>query len=109
MSENVHVLTDSIFAKEVLESSIPVLVDFWAEWCGPCRQIVPIIEELAAEYKDKIKVCKLETDDNQKTPATYGISAVPTIILFKNGVVVERIIGLKSKKDLKSIIESQLQ
>lgn len=109
MSENVHILTDSNFAKEVLESTIPVLVDFWAEWCGPCRQIGPIIEELATEYKDKIKVCKLETDDNQKTPATYGISAVPTIILFKNGAAVERIIGLKSKKDLKSIIESRLQ
>ena len=108
MSENVCELTDSSFNDEVLKADIPVLVDFWAEWCGPCKLIGPIVSELADEYKDKVKVCKLDTDQYQKTPATYGISAIPTMIMFKDGKDVERLVGAKSKNDIKSMIDNQL-
>jgi thioredoxin 1 len=108
MPDNVCILTDSSFNQEVLESGIPVLVDFWAEWCGPCKLVGPIVAEVAKEYKDRIKVCKLDTDGYQKTPSSYSVSAIPTLILFKNGKEVKRMVGAKSKKDIKSMIDAHL-
>lgn len=93
----VCIVTDQNFEKEVLQSSIPVLVDFWAIWCGPCRVIAPIVEELAEELEGKIKVCKLNVDENPITPAKYGIRAIPTLIIFKNGEPAEVIVGAVSK------------
>ncbi len=90
-------LTDQNFEDEVLKSSIPVLVDFWAAWCGPCRVIAPIIEELAEELTGKVKVCKLNVDENPVTPGKFGIRAIPTLIIFKNGIPVETIVGAVSK------------
>ncbi|NLV24414.1 MAG: thioredoxin TrxA [Deltaproteobacteria bacterium] len=107
-SESVLQLTDGNFESEVLQSSIPVLVDFWASWCGPCKAIAPLIDEVAAEYQGKIKVGKVNVDDNQGTPATYGVRGIPTLILFKNGEVVDQIVGAVPKIQLKSLIDKAL-
>lgn len=96
MSEPLH-FTDDNFGKEVLESSEPVLVDFWAAWCGPCRMIAPVIEELANDYQGKVKVGKLDVDNNQRTAMQYGIRSIPALLVFKNGKVVDQIIGAVSK------------
>lgn len=108
MSEDVAVITDVNFDAEVLKSSIPVLVDFWAAWCGPCKQLAPVIDELAKEYKGKIKVGKFDTEENNAVPAKFGITAIPTLILFKNGQAVNKMIGVKSRKDLKATLDAQL-
>ena len=96
-SDTVLELTDDNFETEVLQADQPVLVDFWAEWCMPCRMLAPTIEELAGEYNGKVKVGKLDTDTNQKVAATYGISSIPTVILFQNGEIKEQFVGLRSK------------
>ncbi len=100
--------TESNFSTEVLEADMPVLVDFWAPWCGPCKMIAPIVEEISEEYAGKIKVGKLNTDDNQGVASQYGIMSIPTLMIFKNGEVVERIVGAQPKEALTLKLESVL-
>jgi len=107
MSDVLHV-TDDNFEQEILKSDIPAMVDFWADWCGPCKMVGPIVEELAKEYKGKIKIAKMNVDQNQKTPARFGIRSIPTLIFFKNGEVVNVIIGAQPKEILKSALEKLL-
>src|SRR6266700_3292387 len=97
---NVVTLTQENFAKEVLQSSVPILVDFWAEWCGPCKMIAPILDELAEEYDGRIRIGKVNIDEHQELAAQYRVSAIPTLLLFRSGEVAEQIVGLKSKRDL---------
>lgn len=98
-------LNDSNFKKEVLESNLPVLVDFWAPWCGPCKMIAPIVEEMAKDYKDKLKVGKVNVDESPKVASHYGVMSIPTIMFFKHGKVLEQTVGVLSKVDLKRKIE----
>lgn len=100
--------TDSNFKSEVLDSNIPVLVDFWAEWCGPCRMVGPIVEKLAKDYSGKVKIGKLNVDDNAETPSQYGIQGIPTILLFKNGQLANQIVGYQPEDKLKTAIDSIL-
>jgi thioredoxin 1 len=93
-------VTDDSFDAEIMNGELPAVVDFWAEWCGPCKMIGPVIEELASAYKGKIKIAKMDVDKNQKTPARFGIRNIPTLILFKGGEVVNTIVGAQSKKSL---------
>jgi len=108
MADNVVELTDATFDQTIHNSDVPVLVDFWAPWCSPCKMLTPIIAELAGEYADKAKVCKLNTDDARDTAVEFGINAIPTIILFKNGQIQQKWVGLTSKKDLGKAIDEQL-
>ena len=101
-SPNIVVLTRDNFATEVLQSPMPVLVDFWAEWCGPCKMIAPVLNELADEYAGRVKIGKVNIDDDQALAAEYGIRAIPTLLLFHKGQVAEQIVGLRSKRDLKA-------
>ncbi len=94
------VVTDASFNQEVLQSDVPVLTDFWAVWCGPCKAIAPIVEQLATEYEGKLKVAKLDVDNNPQTPMQYGVMSIPTLILYKKGQPVERIVGYQSKDAL---------
>ncbi|AFE48835.1 thioredoxin [Rickettsia prowazekii] len=96
----VNNVTDSSFKNEVLESDLPVMVDFWAEWCGPCKMLIPIIDEISKELQDKVKVLKMNIDENPKTPSEYGIRSIPTIMLFKNGEQKDTKIGLQQKNSL---------
>jgi thioredoxin 1 len=105
-SANVKQFTDANFKTEVLDSSVPVLVDFWAEWCGPCRMLAPAIDQLAEEFAGKVKVGKVDTDSNQNTAVQYGIMAIPTVIFFKGGKEVKRIAGLKPKTELAATLNS---
>lgn len=105
MADNVLAVTDDTFDAEVLKSDLPTLVDFWASWCGPCRAIGPVVEELAEEYSGKVKVAKLNVDESPKTPGQYGIRAIPTLIMFKNGEVVDQITGAVSKSHIESALQ----
>ena len=101
-------INDASFKSEVTDSAIPVLVDFWAPWCGPCKMIAPVLEEIASEYDGKVKVVKINIDENQTTPSTYGVRSIPTLILFKDGQEVEKIIGAQSKQNLKQLVDKSL-
>ena len=101
-SPNIVAVTQQNFANEVLQSPVPVLVDFWAEWCGPCKMIAPILDELADEYEGKVKIAKVNIDEQQGVAAEYGIRAIPTLLLFDKGQVADQIVGLRSKRDLKA-------
>uniref|UniRef100_C6DYY4 Thioredoxin n=1 Tax=Geobacter sp. (strain M21) TaxID=443144 RepID=C6DYY4_GEOSM len=107
-SENVHTFTDDNFEKEVLQSNIPVLVDFWATWCAPCKAIAPLIDTVAAEYEGRIKVGKVNVDDNPGTPAKYGVRGIPTVILLKDGKVVDQVVGAIPKAQLEALIKKAL-
>ena len=108
MAENILHTSDEGFDTDVLQSDKPVLVDYWAEWCGPCKMIAPILEEVAAEYGEKIKVCKMNIDENQETPPRYGIRGIPTLILFKNGEVEATKVGALSKTQLQSFLDDNI-
>ena len=108
MSEHIHYVTDDTFEAEVLQSQQPVLVDYWAEWCGPCKMISPILDEISREYAGKLKIAKVNIDDNQATPARFGIRGIPTLMLFKNGNVEATKVGALSKSQLAAFIDSNL-
>ncbi len=108
MSENIVHVTDSTFDADVLGSDKPVLVDYWAEWCGPCKMIAPILSEIADEYSDRVKVCKIDIDANQQTPPKYGIRGIPTLMLFRNGEVEATKVGAVSKSQLAAFLDSNI-
>lgn len=108
-SEHTLELTDDNFQQEVLDSDVPVLVDFWAEWCMPCKMLAPTIDELAEEYGGAVKVGKMDTDNNRDTSMKFGISAIPTLILFQNGEPIKKFVGLQQKAELKSAIDEAVQ
>ena len=108
MSEQIVYLSDSSFEDEVIKSDQPVLVDYWAEWCGPCKMITPILEEIAGEYSGKLKIAKLNIDDNPETPPKYGIRGIPTLMLFKGGNVEATKVGAVSKSQLTAFLDSNL-
>jgi len=107
---NPHIVhtSDSTFSQDVLKSDKPVLLDFWAEWCGPCKMIAPILDEIATEYKDKVTIAKINIDQNPQTPPKFGIRGIPTVILFKNGTVEAQKVGAFSKSQLASFLDSHL-
>jgi thioredoxin 1 len=105
-SENVLTLTDANFQQQVLDNSEPVLVDFWAEWCGPCRMLAPTIEKLATEYQGKVKVGKVDTDANRNTAMKFNISAIPTVILFNKGQIAKTFVGLQPEREFKAALDS---
>jgi thioredoxin 1 len=108
MSEHIVYVSDDSFEDEILKSSVPVLVDYWAEWCGPCKMIAPLLDEIAAEYLGKLKVAKLNIDENPNTPPRYGIRGIPTLMLFKDGNVEATKVGALSKSQLAAFIDSNL-
>ena len=108
MAENVIELTDETFEETVRGSDVPVLVDFWAPWCGPCKMIAPVIEEIADEYEGKVKVCKVNTDNDREAAVEYAINAIPTIMLFKDGQIEKKWVGATSKQDMTDGIDELL-
>ncbi|MGB5201004.1 MAG: thioredoxin TrxA [Sedimenticolaceae bacterium] len=109
MSDKIVHVTDDNFETEVLQSSAPVLVDYWAEWCGPCKMIAPVLDEIAGEYQGRVKIAKLNIDDNPNTPPRYGIRGIPTLMLFKDGEVEATKVGAVSKSQLTAFIDSNLE
>ncbi|CAH2032377.1 thioredoxin [Trichlorobacter ammonificans] len=107
-SDAVHTFTDANFDREVLQSDVPVLVDFWATWCAPCKAIAPLIDTIAGEYAGKLKVGKVNVDDNQTTPGKYSVRGIPTLILFKGGKVVDQVVGAVPKSQLDALIAKAL-
>jgi thioredoxin 1 len=108
MSENIVNVSDASFEEDVLKAEVPVLVDYWAEWCGPCKMIAPVLEEIAKEYAGRIKVCKLNIDDNNETPPKFGIRGIPTLMLFKGGNVEATKVGALSKSQLAAFVDANL-
>ena len=106
MSENVVELTDASFDEIVNSSDVPVLVDFWAPWCGPCKMLAPVLDDIAGEYGDKLKVCKVDTDEHRDAAVEYAISAIPTIILFKGGQIEKKWVGMTTKQDITEAIDA---
>lgn len=105
---NIQAISDANFEDEVIESNIPVVVDFWAQWCGPCKALSPIIDDVATKYADKVKFVKLDVDHNPSTPPKFGVRGIPTLILFKNGQVAATQVGLLNKADLVKFIDSHI-
>lgn len=101
-------VSDNQFQEEVIESKVPVLVDFWASWCGPCRMVAPVLEEMAQDYHDRLKVVKVNVDENPDTASRYSVMSIPTMILFKNGEVLETLVGVRKKDELSGIVEQNL-
>ena len=108
MSEHIHYVTDQTFDPEVLQSPTPVLVDYWAEWCGPCKMIAPILDEVAKDYGDRLQIAKINVDEHQSTPVKFGVRGIPTLILFKNGAVAAQKVGALSKSQLTAFLDSHL-
>ena len=108
MSEHIVYVSDATFEAEVVQSTLPVLVDYWAEWCGPCRMIAPILEEISKEYAGRLTVAKLNVDENQQTPAKFGIRGIPTLMLFKSGDIAATKVGALSKSQLTAFIDSHI-
>lgn len=108
MSQHISAVTDSSFDNDVLQADIPVLVDFWAEWCGPCKSIAPMLDEVAAEYQGKVKIVKINVDDNAETPRKYGVRGIPTLMLFVNGEVVQTKVGALTKAQLTAFLDTSL-
>ena len=108
MNENIIHTSDANFQDDVINSETPVLVDYWAEWCGPCKMIAPILDEVASEYTDSLKICKIDVDANQETPPKYGIRGIPTLMLFKNGEVEATKVGALSKSQLQAFLDSNI-
>ncbi|HXW10787.1 MAG TPA: thioredoxin TrxA [Steroidobacteraceae bacterium] len=108
MSQQIVHVSDSSFEQDVLKSSVPVLLDFWAEWCGPCKMIAPILDQIAAEYAGKVLVAKMNVDESPRTPTKYSVRSIPTLMLFKNGTVIDQKIGAVRKADVAAFLDNSL-
>lgn len=108
MAQNITIIEDNTFETEVLKSDLPVLLDFWAAWCGPCKMIAPILDEIANDYKGRVKIGKLNVDENRETPSKFGVRGIPTLMLFKNGEVAATQVGALTKAQLSAFLDSNL-